>query len=268
MLWILTIVNILVLTGWILVVRYFNVPFRRVLAMAPTPMLGFASSYGVFAYNQLLTPSWVAVIMAAAYEVTYVGIAAYTALSNDQLGRGQRIAKIAASISFLQNAIAAMFYIMPEIVGYRGHGVWTFVVNLCFAFLHAAQVWVAYLAANYTLHDQSSTIEQPATVNNVNICVKTVNVDEKRTAVDEPKRLPQVVDEDTVTMPTVKYKTSTGTIDARAEEWLRRNDGGESYEEIANDKTEYDVSRQHIGKHVKRLREVLLLQGQEGHDEN
>lgn len=128
--------------------------WRKVLAMLPTPMLGFASSYGVYAFNRLFVPAWVAVIMAAAYETTYVGLAALDNLDDAQRKRAKRIALIAATISFAQNAIAGIFHAVPELRGWIAQ--WQALPRVGLygggSLLHAAQVWIAFATADLTLH--------------------------------------------------------------------------------------------------------------------
>jgi hypothetical protein len=128
--------------------------WRKVLAALPTPMLGFASSYGVYAFNLMYVPPWVAAIMAAAYETTYIGIAALDGLDDKQRARGKKIMMSAAWISFSQNAIAGAFHAVPDV---RAHlSSWPMAARIALygvgALLHAAQVWVAYHAADFTLH--------------------------------------------------------------------------------------------------------------------
>lgn len=128
--------------------------WRKVLAMLPTPMLGFASSYGVYAFNRLFVPAWVAVVMAAAYETTYVGLAALDNLDDAQRKRAKRIALIAATISFAQNAIAGIFHAVPELRGWIAQ--WQALPRVGLygggSLLHAAQVWIAFATADLTLH--------------------------------------------------------------------------------------------------------------------
>ncbi len=163
----LTAVNVLLFAAWVLALRSLRLPWRSVLAMLPTPMLGFASSYGVYAFNRHFAPAWVAIIMAAAYEVTYVGIAAYSALSTSQVRKGDKIARDAAVISFCQNALAGLVVIQPTVLLYSTWGAWALAVNAPLSMLHAAQVWIAYRAANFTLHKSGEVGEIPANSHNV-----------------------------------------------------------------------------------------------------
>jgi hypothetical protein len=132
--------------------------WRKVLAALPTPMLGFASSYGVYAFNRLYVPPWVAVVMAAAYETTYIGLAALDNLDDEQRKRAKRIAKWAAMISFAQNAIAGVFHAVPQLqtminAWQPTDRVWLYSSG---SLLHAAQVWIAYVTADLTLHRPSA----------------------------------------------------------------------------------------------------------------
>lgn len=128
--------------------------WRKVLAALPVPMLSFASSYGVYAYNALFAPPWVAVVMAAAYDATFTGLSALDGLTPEQRTRGKNIALWAAIISFSQNAIAGVFHAVPDVRAYLSSWPMSWRVGLygAGALLHAAQVWIAYHAADFTLH--------------------------------------------------------------------------------------------------------------------
>lgn len=158
----ITLINV-ILAGFVAVNLYdkFQGNWRRIFASLPTPTLGIASSYGVYAFNQMFAPKWVAVVMAAAYEITYIGIAALDILDDAQRERGMWIARSAASISFVQNALAGLFFFLPELEP-RIRG-WDFEPRLrliaLLAILHAAQVWIAYNAANLTLHQAGSNAD-------------------------------------------------------------------------------------------------------------
>jgi hypothetical protein len=236
---ILTLINVLLFLGWIALYRYLRLPWRAVLAMLPTPMLGFASSYGVYAFNTHFAPPWVAIVMAAAYEVTYVGIAAFANLSSSQVDKGNKIARDAAVISFAQNALAGLVYIQPSVRGYENWGAWSLVVNLPLAMLHAAQVWIAYRAANFTLHKSQTT-------------PKIVNVDgfSDDYLVDEddgaPILLPAGDDESRL----------SSQVDPRAAEWSAWHRRGLSYQKIS-DRLGGSPSKAHIGRHIKLYRESV-----------
>lgn len=134
--------------------------WRKVLAALPVPMLSFASSYGVYAYNLLFVPPWVAVVMAAAYDVTFSGIPALDIPDPTQRERGKRIALGAAWISFLQGAIAGVFHAVPDLHAYLA--AWSMsgrvILYSVGASLHAAQTWVAYHAAAFTLHRSDAPV--------------------------------------------------------------------------------------------------------------
>lgn len=237
---ILTLINVLLFLGWIALYRYLRLPWRAVLAMLPTPMLGFASSYGVYAFNTHFAPAWVAIVMAAAYEVTYVGIAAFANLSSSQVGKGNKIARDAAVISFLQNALAGLVYIQPSVRGYETWpAAWPLLVNAPLAGLHAAQVWIAYRAANFTLH-QSQT---PARIVNVDGFSDDFLGDGSETG---PAQLTAGNDDQRL----------SAQVDPRAAEWSARHAGGLSYQKIS-DRLGGSPSKAHIGRHIKLYRESV-----------
>lgn len=142
----------------------FQGNWRRIFANLPTPTLGIASSYGVYAFNEMFAPKAVAVVMAAAYEITYIGIAALEDLDEEQRLRGLWIARSAASISFVQNAIAGLFYFIPGLE--PRIRAWDFESLVAFGIimtiLHAAQVWIAYNSANLTLHQPANQADWQA----------------------------------------------------------------------------------------------------------
>lgn len=243
---ILTLINVLLFLVWIAAFRYLRLPWRAVLAMLPTPMLGFASSYGVYAFNTHFAPPWVAIIMAAAYEVTYVGIAAFANLSTSQVDKGNKIARDAAVISFAQNALAGLVYIQPSVRGYEAWGAWSLLVNLPLAALHAAQVWIAYRAANFTLH-KSSTAE------------KIVNVDgfSEDYLADTDTPAPVLL-----TAGDMESRLSTATstaLDTRAADWMAMNDRGVSYQKIS-DALGGKPSKAYIGRQINLYREWIASQ--------
>jgi len=45
--------------------------WRGILARLPLPMLALAASYGVYEFARLFVPMWVALVQAAAFELTY-----------------------------------------------------------------------------------------------------------------------------------------------------------------------------------------------------
>lgn len=216
----LTAVNAVLLAGWFLSLRYRNIPWRIVLAMLPTPMLGFASSYGVYAFNSYFVPGWVAIAMAAAYELTYVGLASYTALNTKQKTIGLLISRDAAWISFAQNGLVGLAHIQPSVMDYSNWGAWALAINVPLAALHAAQVWIAYRTANFTLHG----------VENV------VNVD---------------------ILPAPQVDNQLTKVDKRAAEWLEMYESGMTYRAIS-ESLGGTPSYQFICKQVTLYRESLV----------
>lgn len=213
----LTAANAALFIVWFVVMRYMRIQWRMLLAMLPTPMLGFASSYGVYAFNAHFAPAWVAFAMAAAYELTYVGLASYTALNVAQRTEGQLISRDAAWISFIQNALAGLVYIQPSVLGYsKWSAAWPLVVNVPLAALHAAQVWIAYRTANFTLH----------------------GVEVKAVAVP-------------VAQPTLEAPNEDNLIHRDAALWSQMNEQGMSFQAIAD---EVGKSKGWVHKQVRTYR--------------
>lgn len=122
--------------------------WRMVLARAPLPMLALAASYGVYSFALLFVPWWVAVIQAAAFELTYVGLAVTRGLTADQRKRATAISIGAVVTSIVYNTLAGWFHRQPALLNDARPESW-----LAFAILHGAPLaWVAYLVADLLLH--------------------------------------------------------------------------------------------------------------------
>ncbi len=126
-----------------------NLHWRGILASMPLPMLALAASYGVYQYAMLFVPLWVAIVQAAAFEATYLGLAALRSLDAAQRRRAGLISVGAVVVSILYNSLAGLFHRQPDIlVSMPWWG------NAILAVLHGAPLaWVAYLVADLLLHN-------------------------------------------------------------------------------------------------------------------
>jgi len=223
----LTAVNAVLLAMWFVTLRYRNIQWRIVLAMLPTPMLGFASSYGVFAYNAHFAPAWIAFAMAAAYEITYVGIASYTTINTRQRAEGEKISRDAAWISFIQNGLAGLVFIQPTVMGYSNWGWKALFINVPLAALHAAQVWIAYRASRFTMHGVQTKETEVSTA---------VNVDKNQAI-----------------LPAPQVDNAMPKVDKRAATWLEMHEAGMTFAAIGEGEDQPN-SRQYVNKHVAMYR--------------
>src|SRR6266536_6171242 len=92
-----------------------RIDWRAVLSRAPLPMLALAASHGVYSYNLLFVPVWVALVSAAAFELTYCGLSVVT-LTADQQPRARRIAASAVFVSVIYNTLAGLFHRRPDLL--------------------------------------------------------------------------------------------------------------------------------------------------------
>lgn len=127
--------------------------WRTILARAPLPMLALAASYGVYSFARLFVPDVVAVIQAAAFELTYIGLAVTQGLSDGQRKRATAISVGAVVASIVYNTLAGWFHKQPDLLSTASPIAW-----LMFAILHGAPLaWVAYLVADLLLHSGAQT---------------------------------------------------------------------------------------------------------------
>lgn len=135
----------------------YTVDWRGVFAVLPLPMLALAASYGVYSYNLLFVPLWVAVVSAAAYEATYISLAVLMGLDERQRRRARAISAGAVIVSVLYNSLAGLFHRRPDVLD--ALPLWA---DAVLAALHGLPLAiVAYLVADLLLH--RTPAEAPAT---------------------------------------------------------------------------------------------------------
>jgi hypothetical protein len=137
------------------------VDWRALLSRAPLPMLALAASHGVYSYNLLFVPPWVALVSAAAFELTYCGLAVVR-LSAGQRRRAQRIATSAVAVSIFYNTLAGLFHRRPELLTALPVG-----LDIVLSVLHGMPLAiVAYSVAHLLLHEPPAPttidVDQPA----------------------------------------------------------------------------------------------------------
>jgi hypothetical protein len=124
------------------------VPWRALLAVLPLPMLALAASYGVYSFALLFVPEWVALAQAAAFETTYLGLAALHTLDERQRRRARLVGIGAVLTSIIYNTLAGWFHRQPALLVGA-----TPIADLMLAVLHGAPLaWVAFLVSDLLLH--------------------------------------------------------------------------------------------------------------------
>jgi hypothetical protein len=138
--------------------NHFKHHWRAVLAGLPLPMLALAASYGVYSFALLFVPQWVAIVQAAAFEATYVGLAVLMGLDTAQRRRAGAISVGAVVVSILYNSLAGLFHRRPELLDampWWADGI--------LAAMHGAPLaLVAYFVADLLLHREEGAVAMPA----------------------------------------------------------------------------------------------------------
>jgi hypothetical protein len=131
--------------------------WRGVLAGLPLPMLALAASYGVYSFALLFVPAWVAIIQAAAFELTYVGLAVLIGLDGEQRRRAGLISYGAVGVSIIYNSMAGFFHRQADALAalpWWGDAI--------LSALHGAPLaLVAYFVADLLLHREAQTEGAP-----------------------------------------------------------------------------------------------------------
>lgn len=125
--------------------------WRNILARAPLPMLALAASYGVYSFQALFVPHWIALVSATAFELTYVGLALVRIDDAGQRARARAISVGAVAVSVLYNTLAGLVHRSPDVVATLPRA-----GEAILAVLHGAPLAiVAYLVADLLLHDNA-----------------------------------------------------------------------------------------------------------------
>lgn len=130
--------------------------WRGLLARLPLPMLALAASYGVYQFASLFVPYWAAIIQAAAFELTYLGLAVVDVPEKERKARATRISLSAVAVSVVYNSAAGYFHRNPAALSGLSFG-----EELALAIAHGAPLAiVAYLVADLLFHTQGTLAGQ------------------------------------------------------------------------------------------------------------
>jgi Skp family chaperone for outer membrane proteins len=125
--------------------------WRAILARLPLPTLALAAAWGVGSFASLFVPPLIAVIQAAAFELTYIGLAIIDVPERDRRKRATKISISAVAVSVVYNSAAGYFHRNPAaLVGL------SFAEELGLAIAHGAPLAiVAFLVADLLFHTRA-----------------------------------------------------------------------------------------------------------------
>lgn len=120
----------------------------KLLQILPLPMYGLAASYGVYYFAALEVPNFVAIAEAAAFELTFIGLATIQNLSENQKKQASLVSIAAVAVSLIYNALTYAHLMDKEIFDNLS----TFFF-WALAFIHGAPLPVlGYFVANLIFH--------------------------------------------------------------------------------------------------------------------
>lgn len=256
----LTLFNIVIFATTVQRLRATGISWRKVFASLPTPMTGIAASYGVYAFNVIFLPAWVAAIEAAAFETVYIGLPALDNLTPEQHAKARKVAMYAGWVSFVQNIGSAFFYTAigkKAIIGIEASSMWVSVpFFLVLATIHALMVWIGYHSAVLVFHRNAAPVAatlrapelaqpdpQPTQLDAPQFATRVLSVRNRPSSMTGRRKLPQPETAD----------AATSKVDSRARDWVARNDLGESYQAISN-ALGGSPTRQYISSECRKLR--------------
>lgn len=239
-----------------------GVSWRVAFAEAPVPMMGIASSYGVYAYNLIFMPWWAAVVVAAAYESVYIGIPQLDNLTPTQIVLAGNLANAAGWVSFAQNALAGMDYAFHLYTGLHlvkmlfDNPMWLSIPALALlASLHAAQVWVNYHYVKLVHQRHRRVDTAPGKVSGVKVSTLSPRPTHMR------RSFPQLPPPVAVNLGNVARKpgktiTTRGYDAATVDTWIAMSDQGMGYRTISETiggKPSHTIIGQQIAKRRAEL---------------
>lgn len=121
--------------------------WRALLARLPLPTLALAAAYGVWRFQVLFTPWYVALISALSFELVYIGLAVVRLAPQDRR-RATLISVGAVVVSVIYNSLSALFEIRPALLMARP--LWADVILAVAHGLPLAAV--AFFVADLLLH--------------------------------------------------------------------------------------------------------------------
>lgn len=119
--------------------------WRLALTRAPLPLLALSAAWGVWQFQALFVPWFVAALSAAAFEAVYVALAVTETRDSR---RASAISVAAVAVSVIYNTLSSLFAIRPALLVDRP--LWA---DVTLAVLHGAPLAiVAYAVADLLLH--------------------------------------------------------------------------------------------------------------------
>jgi hypothetical protein len=131
--------------------------WRSILARLPLPTLALAAAYGVWRFQALFTPWYVAAISALSFELVYIGLAVVQLAPGDRK-RATLISVGAVVVSVIYNSLSALFEIRPALLINRP--LWADVI---LAVVHGLPLAaVAFFVADLLLHTGTAPVVESA----------------------------------------------------------------------------------------------------------
>lgn len=131
--------------------NFLKTHWREIISRASLPLLTLGAMYGVYSFSALFVPEVVAVIIAGAFELVYVGLAIATDLDDKQRQKAKWISLGAVAVSVSYNWAAGILHTTPGLFGQLDS-----FAHWILAGLHGAPLAVlAYLVADLLLHSNT-----------------------------------------------------------------------------------------------------------------
>lgn len=124
-----------------------HIDWRAFLAQLALITLALSAAYGVYRFQAHFTPWWVALISAASFELTYIGLAVLQTTPATRK-RATAISVGAVIVSVIYNSLSALFDIRPALLDTPP--LWA---HAALAVLHGMPLaFVAFLVSDLLLH--------------------------------------------------------------------------------------------------------------------
>jgi hypothetical protein len=130
--------------------------WRASLAQLALVTLALSAAYGVYRFQAHFTPSWVALVSATSFELTYIGLAVLQTTQATRK-RATAISVGAVVVSVVYNSLSALFDIRPALL--VSPPLWA---HATLAVLHGVPLaFVAFLVSDLLLHSAPVVVQSP-----------------------------------------------------------------------------------------------------------
>lgn len=208
--------------------------------------LAFGSSVGVYRFSLLFFPWQIAAVVAASFELTYLGLAVIRVRMNEGVRKQALwLARSAAGVAMLIVTLDGFFHLRPALLLGK-----SWYIDLALAFVHGVPLpYIAYRMSNLILHPQEGTANVAPTLHPPTRTTKRKPASMRTRPQRQPEEYTPVV------MASETQQGYIKDVTDKTRDIVKLWNEGMNKSQIA---TELGATRQAVQQHLKRASEAGL----------